>query len=68
MNAANLDKSDRLKRVARYLSDGNWHSTREIVHGAEVCAVNSIVSELRVNGKRIECRRMNGNFYYRQAA
>jgi len=65
MNAARLDKSERLQRVLRVLADGREHSTSEIVHGAQVCAVNSIVAELRSNGFRIGCRRVGDRWFYR---
>ena len=65
MNIAKLDSSDRLKRVAQVLSDGKEHSTLEIVQAAGVCAVNSIISELRRNGLNIPpAKRRDGNFYY----
>ncbi len=60
MNNAKLKTSPRLKRVAAFLSDGKEHSTMEIALSARVCAVNSIVSELRVNGLEISCRRSRG--------
>ena len=57
MHAARLSRSKRLQRVHALLSDGEWHSTRDIVHAAQVCAVNSIIAELRHNGCWIETRR-----------
>ena len=65
MNAATLSRSERLQRVDKFLSDGLWHSTMEIIHGANVCAVNSIASELRVNGRHIITRCRKGVYYYR---
>ena len=56
MHAARLDSSPRLQRVHELLSDGAAHSTLEIVTSAQVCAVNSIVAELRHAGAEIECR------------
>lgn len=56
MHAARLDSSARLQRVHELLADGGEHSTLDIVRGAGVCAVNSIVSELRHAGAEIECR------------
>ncbi len=64
MNSAALANSPRLQRVLVYLSDGKRHSTREIVHGARVCAVNSIIAELRSNGIAIACKREKGLYYY----
>ena len=56
MHAATIQKSDRLRRVHELLSDYNEHSTLEIVTEAQVCAVNSIIAELRANGAVIVCR------------
>jgi hypothetical protein len=65
MNAASIDKSDRLARVYRLLSMGGEYTTLDIVTGAQVCAVNSIVSELRSNGYDIKCQRRGGKWFYR---
>ena len=56
MHAARLERSPRLRRVHELLIDGREYSTLEIVDAARVCAVNSIISELRANGMNIECR------------
>ena len=56
MHAARVEKSDRLQRVLKALSDGAEHSTRELIVEADVCAVNAIVAELRENGHSISCR------------
>jgi hypothetical protein len=58
--------SSRLRRVLAVLTDGRWHSTRDLMETAVVCAVNSIIHELRVNGYGIECERRGGVFYYRR--
>ena len=50
LHAARLTQSPRLQRVADLLADGREHTTMEIVQAAQVCAVNSIVAELRANG------------------
>lgn len=60
MHAAHIDRSARLQRVEALLSDGAEHSTLDIVTGAQVCAVNSIISELRANGREILCRQATG--------
>ena len=65
MHSATLETSDRLRRVDKLLSDGNEHSTLDIVTGAQVCAVNSIISELRDNGRDITCQRRGRYWYYR---
>lgn len=57
MHAAKIESSARLQRVLRVLSDGAWHTTRDLVYRAEVCAVNSCIAELRVAGANITCRR-----------
>ena len=61
MHAARLDRSDRLRRVLDVLEDGQEHSTLDLVMLARVCAVNSIVSELRMNGCFIACRQVVEN-------
>lgn len=55
---AKIENSDRLRRVLAVLSDGQPHSTLEIIAYARVCAVNSCIAELRMNGFRIECRQV----------
>lgn len=55
MHAAPLD-SPRLQRVLAVLQDGKEHSTRDLVVRAHVCAVNSIVAELRAHGFDVQCR------------
>ena len=62
MHAARLKTSERLQRVAALLKDGQWHSTLDIVRRANVCAVNSAVSELRRNGLNIICQSASGDF------
>lgn len=66
MNYAKIANSPRLQRVDALLSDGEWHSTRDIVRGADVCAVNSAIAELRANGREIESRTQNRIWYYRK--
>ena len=56
MHAATLGKSPRLRRVLAVLCDGREHSTRDLVIEANVCAVNSIIAELRANGFLVTCR------------
>lgn len=66
MKSARLKTSHRLQRVLAVLADGQEHSTRDIVYEADVCAVNSIIAELRANGVGIRCRRHSRNvFMYR---
>ena len=54
--------------MARFLSDGKPHSTREIIKECDVCAVNVIVGELRdpKNGFDIECTREGGIWSYKK--
>lgn len=56
MNAAKLEKSDRLQRVYELLKQGGEYSTMDIVQHAHVCAVNSIISELRQNGVAVQSK------------
>lgn len=66
MHAATIANSPRLQRVADLLADGLEHTTMEIIQAAQVCAVNSIIAELRANGFEILCRRVADVWYYRQ--
>lgn len=65
MKAAKLERSARLRRVDALLSSGREYTTMEIIRKARVCAVNSIIAELRVNGRDIHCRRDGDVWYYR---
>ena len=60
MHAARVERSERLQRVLLLLADGKPRTTWEIISEARVCAVNSIISELRANGFEIECRPKKG--------
>jgi hypothetical protein len=63
---ATIDKSDRLRRVHQLLGDGRWHGTREIMMETYVCAVNTVVAELRANGFGISTRCVGrGRYEYR---
>jgi hypothetical protein len=52
IHAAKLEASPRLQRVLNFLRlrGKKGATTHEIIEGAHVCAVNSIVDELRENG------------------
>ena len=63
MHAAKLEDSPRLQRVKALLNDGQWHGTREIVRAADVCAVNSIIAELRANDLAIVTRCVGRGLY-----
>lgn len=65
MHYARLDNSPRLQRVAALLANGQWHTTMEIIVGANVCAVNSAIAELRANGLAIESKRAGDVWSYR---
>ena len=65
MNSARLSKSPRLQRVFNVLLDGHEHTTRDLIRRANVCAVNSIASELRSNGIIINCERRANKWYYK---
>lgn len=58
IHAANADTSKRPLRVLGVLADRKKHSTLSIISRARVCAVSSIVSELRSSGHRIDCERV----------
>lgn len=65
MHAASIEKSERLGRVLDLLSQGAEFSTLDIIKNANVCAVNSIVAELRCNGFDINCQRRGDKWFYR---
>lgn len=60
IKAALLENSPRLQRVAKFLSDGKSHSTRDIQRECDVCAVGTIKSELidPKNGFDITCKQI----------
>ena len=65
MNAASIESSDRLNRVLDLLSLGCECTTLDIIIKANVCAVNSIISELRQNGFDIACQRRGEKWFYK---
>jgi len=65
MKAANYENSPRLQRVAQLLADGKEYTTRAIIRLAHVCAVNSVISELRVAGFVVHCQQRGRRWYYR---
>jgi len=68
MNAAKVENSPRLQRVRDYLAkDGLWHTTKDIIYSANVCAVNSCIAELKDprNGYKIEFAWRSGAPMYR---
>lgn len=66
-HAARLSRSERLRKVAAFWSDGLWHSTMETIGHCNVCAVNSVAHELRVNGYNVETKCEDKVWFYRIA-
>ena len=64
MNAARLEKSDRLRRVLKLLKRVKQASTRDIVERAKVVAVSAAVAELRQQGHDITCQRRGAVWWY----
>lgn len=60
MHAAKVEDSPRLQRVLLYLRARISATTMEIALGCQVCAVNSIIAELRENGYTIICQAVKG--------
>lgn len=57
MHHARLSSSPRLKRTLIALKRaGGEISTMELIREAQICAVNSVIAELRANGAEIICR------------
>ena len=66
MNYARLENSERLQRTLAALETGGWRSTRDMIRDANICAVNSCISELRANGFEISTRCLGkGRFEYK---
>jgi hypothetical protein len=67
MNAARVEKSDRLSRVLGLLRRRGEHgaTSMEIVQLARTVAVSACVAELRANGYRIHCERKGRVWTYR---
>lgn len=57
---AKIENSPRLQRTLAVLQSGKPATTLEIMMYARVCAVNSIISELRRNGFEIDSRPVKG--------
>jgi len=65
MNAASIESSVSLNRVLDLLSHGGEFTTLDIIKSANVCAVNSIIAELRQNGLDINCQRRGDKWFYK---
>lgn len=63
MNAAKLEKSPRLQRVYEALQKHGPLTTMQIIQTAKVCAVNSIIAELRANQIPIDCKCLEPGVY-----
>lgn len=62
MHSANVETSSRLQAVHNVLKDGKSHSTLDLIRESGMCAINSIISELRRNGIGVKCER-DGRIY-----
>lgn len=60
MHAAKIEDSPRLQKVRDFLRRQGSATTFEIIQGCQVCAVNSIIAELRANGFTIACTAVKG--------
>jgi hypothetical protein len=58
IHAGHVRTSPRLRKVYEFLRarGGRGATTFEIIRACQVCAVNSIISELRHNGLGIDCK------------
>lgn len=57
MNHAKIHSSPRLQRALKALRAARGEiSTMELIARANICAVNSVIAELRANGCKITCR------------
>ncbi|TMV09853.1 hypothetical protein FGK63_01930 [Ruegeria sediminis] len=57
MHHARIGTSPRLQRALRALREaGGEISTYALSRAADLCAVNSVIAELRANGAEITCR------------
>ena len=57
MHYGRLKTSPRLQRALHALQRANGElSTMELAKRARICAVNSVIAELRANGAEITCR------------
>lgn len=69
MHHGRLATSPRLQRALRTLKKARGRiSTRSLMRQADICAVNSVIAELRENGAEILCeqivRKGKRIFYY----
>ncbi len=69
MHFGRLSTSSRLQRALKALQQADGEiSTMQLARSARICAVNSVVAELRANGADITCRQVVVNrerrFFY----
>lgn len=60
MHAAKVEDSPRLQKVLNFLRRNGPATTLRIIEQCRVCAVNSIIAELRANGYTINCTPVKG--------
>jgi hypothetical protein len=66
MNYAKLETSHRLRNVFKVLNrNSKPQSTMDLIKKSGHCAINSIISELRENGVKINCTRSGNAWYYK---
>ena len=61
---ARLESSARLQRTLAVLKRGGCFTTRQLMHEADICAVNTAVDELRENGFDVQCARKGNTWKY----
>lgn len=64
MHYAKIENSERLQRALKLLKKGGRYTTRQIIRKAHVCAVNSVIDEIRENGYNVPCKREKNIWYY----
>lgn len=60
---AKIENSPRLQRLLALLEGGQEFTTLEIMQHAKICAVNSAICELRLNGFEIVCKAVTRGIY-----
>lgn len=64
-HAADPARSARLTRLLAAVRAPGEHSSLALIRAARIVALSAAVSELRVRGAAISCRRRDGVWYYR---
>lgn len=65
MHAAKLDRSKRLQRIMKVLSDHKPHSSMELIRRAKTVAIGTDISEIRRNKRNVKCKREGKIWFYR---